>query len=321
MTVLRSTGDPIPQYQKRGLPDNFEAATGINGGIDTNIIAPIPAGAAVMGKVGIDQTVGQNIVKDADVGKEATGIVIPVGGLGKIGWLSGIYDSLSKVILAAGTAIIGKVGIDQTTPGTTNGVVVNSSALPTGASTSTNQATLIAKDFATQTTLAAILAKVIAAPATEATLALIKSTDGIKKITDALPAGTNNIGDVDVLTLPATNVEGTALASAARTVTISSADIINSWGKGIQIIFDVTAVATSDVKVKVEGKDPASGKYYTILESASVVAITTNVYRVYPGLIAAANLIASDILPKTIRFTVTHANANSTTYSVGYSLV
>ena len=38
--------------------------------------------------------------------------------------------------LPAGTNIIGRVGIDQTTPGTTNGVVVNSSALPTGAATS-----------------------------------------------------------------------------------------------------------------------------------------------------------------------------------------
>lgn len=39
----------------------------------------------------------------------------------------------------AGTAVIGKVGIDQTTPGATNGVVVNGSALPAGASTSALQ--------------------------------------------------------------------------------------------------------------------------------------------------------------------------------------
>jgi len=44
-------------------------------------------------------------------------------------------------VLSAGAAIIGKVGIDQTTPGTTNGVVVNSSALPTGAATAANQQT------------------------------------------------------------------------------------------------------------------------------------------------------------------------------------
>lgn len=43
--------------------------------------------------------------------------------------------------IAAGSTIIGKVGIDQTTPGTTNGVQVNVSALPTGGSTSALQTT------------------------------------------------------------------------------------------------------------------------------------------------------------------------------------
>ena len=43
--------------------------------------------------------------------------------------------------------------------------IVASSALPTGAATEAKQDTLTAKDFATQATLAAILAKIIAAPA------------------------------------------------------------------------------------------------------------------------------------------------------------
>jgi len=47
-------------------------------------------------------------------------------------------------------------------------VDVASCALPVGAATAAKQDTLIAKDFATQTTLAAILAKIIATPATEA---------------------------------------------------------------------------------------------------------------------------------------------------------
>jgi hypothetical protein len=46
--------------------------------------------------------------------------------------------------------------------------IIKSSALPTGAATEDKQDALIAKDFATQTTLAAILAKIIEAPATEA---------------------------------------------------------------------------------------------------------------------------------------------------------
>lgn len=61
------------------------------------------AGAALVGKVGIDQTT-----------PGTTNAVQVVGAL------------------PAGSALIGKAGIDQTTPGTTNGVQVNA-ALPTGA--------------------------------------------------------------------------------------------------------------------------------------------------------------------------------------------
>jgi hypothetical protein len=53
--------------------------------------------------------------------------------------LSSILTKLGSAVLGAGSAIIGKFGIDQTTPGTTNGVVVNASALPAGAATATNQ--------------------------------------------------------------------------------------------------------------------------------------------------------------------------------------
>lgn len=84
VAILRDGGDPIPQYQNAdGV--TYGAAKGANGGVNMNIISPIPIGTVVIGKVGIDQTVGQNIVKDADVGNEATGVVIPTGGLGKVG--------------------------------------------------------------------------------------------------------------------------------------------------------------------------------------------------------------------------------------------
>jgi len=186
------------------------------------------------------------------------------------------------------------------------------------------------------TTLAAILNKIIAAPATEAKqdtiigyidtletlLTAIKDTDGIKKITDALPAGTNNIGDIDVLTLPATNQEGTALASAARAATTSSDDISNNHKNGVHVVLDVTAITdTPSVTLKIEGQDPASGKYYTVLEGAAVTTISTNIYKVFPAATAATNSVANDIIPKTWRVTVTHADADSITYSVGYSLM
>ena len=65
--------------------------------------------------------------------------------------------------------------------------IVKNSSLPTGA--------------ATQATLAEVLAKIIAAPATETTIASILTqlgTTGVKKIIDALPVGANVIGKIGI---------------------------------------------------------------------------------------------------------------------------
>jgi len=76
----------------------------------------------------------------AQDGADATGVTLPPGGSGIRGWLSGIFNKLNTSItvtgtfwpitqpvsfssaLVAGSAIVGKVGIDQTTIGITNGV-------------------------------------------------------------------------------------------------------------------------------------------------------------------------------------------------------
>lgn len=56
-----------------------------------------------------------------------------VAGFSELGCLGQLDDDI-KAPLPAGTAVIGKVGIDQTTPGTTNGVQINA-ALPAGTNT------------------------------------------------------------------------------------------------------------------------------------------------------------------------------------------
>lgn len=137
----------------------------------------------------------------------------------------------------------------------------------------------------------------------------------------SLPVGNNNIGDVDVASLPALNVEGTALASAARTATTNSPDLANNFGKTILVIVNVTAITGEpSITIKVQGKDPASGAFYDLLSSASITAIGTYVLQVGAGLPETANQSANKPLPKTFRISVTHANADSITYSVGYSL-
>lgn len=114
----------------------------------------------------------------------------------------------------------------------------------------------------------------------------------------------------------------TILAAAVRAASNNSADQKNRDAVGLHLIIDVTAVPGIDtVTFTIQGKDPLSGKYYTILASAAIVAASTVVLKVYPGLTAAANLAASDILPADWRVAVTHSAATNFTYSVGAQLV
>lgn len=121
---------------------------------------------------------------------------------------------------------------------------------------------------------------------------------------------------------PSQNVEVTALGSAARTATTNSADMTNDAGRGLDLTFDITAVpGVQTVTLTIQGKDPASGKYYTLLAGAAQSATGTLRMRVYPGLTAAANVDANGSLPKTWRVSVAHSGAGSFTYSVGGSVL
>lgn len=110
----------------------------------------------------------------------------------------------------------------------------------------------------------------------------------------------------------------TVLASAARTATVASADQYNPDGwRGVHVVIDVTAItATPSVVFTVQGRDPVSGQYYTILASAAVTATGTTVLRIFPGATAAANTVANDCVPPIWRVNAVHGDADSITYTV-----
>lgn len=119
----------------------------------------------------------------------------------------------------------------------------------------------------------------------------------------------------------------TLFESKARTLDSNSRDIKNSdfvksSGTGLVVVIDVTAVTDSpSVVFTIQGKDPTSGKFYTILASAAITGTGTTVLRVHPDLTAAANTVAKDMLPAVWRVSADHADADSITYSVGASMV
>lgn len=118
------------------------------------------------------------------------------------------------------------------------------------------------------------------------------------------------------------NVEGTVLASAARTATTNSADFTNINAKGVRLFINVTAVtADPSVVFTLEVKDPISSTYTAILTSAAITGTGHTVLTAYPGATAAANVTVSMPLSRTWRVTATHADSDSITYSVGYSYI
>lgn len=120
--------------------------------------------------------------------------------------------------LPAGTNLLGKVGIDQTTPGTTNGVQVNA-ALPAG----TN---LIGKMGIDQTT-----------PGT---------TNGVQ-VNAALPAGTNVIGHTitdTTSTTAVTQATGTNLHAVLDTTSTTAATQATASNLNAQVVGNVASGAT-----------------------------------------------------------------------------
>lgn len=69
--------------------------------------------------------------------------------------------------------------------------------------------------------------------------------------------------------------------------------------KGILLYINISAISGTSptLTVTLKGKSPVSGAEYTILASAALSAPGLTVMKVYPGLTAAANLAANDILP------------------------
>jgi hypothetical protein len=114
----------------------------------------------------------------------------------------------------------------------------------------------------------------------------------------------------------------TVFSLAARTATTTSRDFKNDGGQGAIVTIDVTAATASpSVVFSIERKDPTSGKYATILDSAAITGTGTTVLRIHPELTAAANTVAKDMMPAIWRVKATHADGDSITYSVGASLV
>lgn len=122
------------------------------------------------------------------------------------------------------------------------------------------------------------------------------------------------------------NSESTLLASAARTAETSSPDQNNYAAKGAIFFLRVSAITdTPSITLRVYTKDSISGQYGLLVEFGAVTAEGNYVYILYPGAVetaATANLEIQGLpLPRTWKALITHADADSITYSVSCAVI
>lgn len=128
------------------------------------------------------------------------------------------------------------------------------------------------------------------------------------------------------------NTEGTLLASAARTATVSAANapVANFNARGVIVWLNITITSgTGGLQANLFGRDPVTAQLaFLNATPAAITATGIYGYELYPGSTAAgsagSNLIqqrTSAVLPRTWGARVTHGDASSYTYSLGYSLI
>lgn len=161
----------------------------------------------------------------------------------------------------------------------------------------------------------------VVAPGTYTTLAALATAVGA-----ALHSATA-FSTLVTVTASGTGLLFTNVASGVHAEVFATAthDILAALGVTSSWTIAQTEAAGTDgafsLTVTIQGKDEASGKFYTILAGVAVASITTQVLQVHPGMVASANLIAESLLPANVRVSITHTTNNSITRTVGLQLV
>lgn len=120
---------------------------------------------------------------------------------------------------------------------------------------------------------------------------------------------------------------GTLLASAARTASTSTASIDLSGFRSLVLFLNISAASgTGGLRLFVEYQDPISGLWRTpvVIPSAAVTSVQMVPVLIGPGLgtLSSASVALGGIgglpLSSQMRVTVSHGDASSYTYSLGF---
>ena len=115
--------------------------------------------------------------------------------------------------------------------------------------------------------------------------------------------GPANNQDLQLNPLNGATPFSTVPPSPAAAGTYVTQDLQNLSHKGCKLAINIAAVGGTgpQLVVTIQGKDPVSGQYYTILASVALTVAGETVLTVYPGVAVTANVSASDYLSPTWR--------------------
>lgn len=94
-----------------------------------------------------------------------------------------------------------------------------------------------------------------------------------------------------------------AVSLTTSSTAVNSGFQSNASGRGIKVFVQTTVASAGSFIVTIQGI--FNGVAYTALASAAISTVTNNVYTVYPGLPATANVSANDFLPRQWQITLT----------------
>ena len=136
-----------------------------------------------------------------------------------------------------------------------------------------------------------------------------------------MPAVGPNLFDGTQLNRQRGNQDNITLINASNvSSTQTSADQTNYNARGIIVILNVTTIGTGSLITTINAKGPVSGIYKPLLTSLAVTTATSAIYIVYPGDVAAANLVSQHPVPRTWNVVVTGATGTTFTVEVSYIL-
>jgi hypothetical protein len=116
-----------------------------------------------------------------------------------------------------------------------------------------------------------------------------------------------------------TSIDGTLLASGARSATVQSPKQVNAeLRKGLQVVVTVTAVSGSpSLTPVIQGIAPNGGGTYTLFSGSAISG--TGVYSSYIAPGASGANRGDAYVPAQWNAKVTHGTADAVTYQVDYS--